>query len=709
MEDSKSRLAAAASSPMTPREIRALRRRGESPLPAKLEEEDESTPSTIPTTPSFIFSPHSRTGSNGANTEGRNGTQTQQTWMGNTSTDHTPSKSSMFEDSGIFVTPETGVRNMKTPMQQATTMNTDTPPKRDTFNFSLLSPMQNDRLDSPRGGLKQDIGSGVGTNGAAFGKMDDGISVPRKTQERQAQKSLFEPREKYPTDDDEDGTQWKIKEIWEGSTKPLAEPQQKENSDGLSSPPLMFRGSFGTPLGTDRVVFGKEKNEDGLNSPPSMFRGTSGTPLGTQEAGFGGGKNEDGLNSPPQMFKGFGTPLRTEQVVFGKDKNEDGLSSPPSIFRGSFGPPLGTQGAGFGKEKHEDGFSPQQMDLAAQVKALEAQLKAGQAQMAALMAQLVKAQLGPANDEQPRPTKGKTEATDTGLEDDDFHLSPPESDQDRSRSPPLPPKTNDPLSTSFEEIKTTPDRDSESDDSQEEDETEVDNTITEGDGNLSALIPRGPSSGPVDVIWDWDIPDSRKEAIQPFFQVAGAVGKILTKQEEKKGFIYAFEVLDPQGRGRVKVGTTSNLKKRMNEHEECYGECVQLYPPKNAGKITDKVKHSYRVEAIIHAELLSWAVCVKQCPRGAMRKHVKHGEWFELGKDHVLAVVKKWVAWCNCNGSPYEEVPNPLFGNAKGKKSIPEKIWKLKPLSIETISQLCTPILPNSWKRIGDVGSKNSE
>ncbi|KAK2790801.1 hypothetical protein FQN53_008624 [Emmonsiellopsis sp. PD_33] len=554
---------------------------------------------------------------------------------------------------------------MKTRMQQSTTMNTDTPPKRDTFNFSLLSQMENDRLNSPRGGLKQDIGSGVGTNGAAFGKMDDGISAPRKTQERQTRKSLFEPREKYPTDDGEDGTQWKIKEIWEGSTKPSAEPQQKENSDGLSSPPLMFKGSFGTPLGTERVVFGKDKNEDGLKSPPSMFGGTFGTPLETQEAGFG--KEKNGLNSPPQMFKGFGTPLGTEQ-------------------------------GGFGKERHEDGFSPQQMDLAAQVKALEAQV-------AALMAQLVKAQLGPANDDQPRPTKGKTEATDTGLEDDDFHLSPPESDQDRSRSPPLPPKTNDPLSTSFEEIKTTPDRDSESDDSQEEDETEVDNTITEGDGNLSALIPRGPSSGPVDVIWDWDIPDSRKEAIQPFFQVAGAVGKILTKQEEKKGFIYAFEVLDPQGRGRVKVGTTSNLKKRMNEHEECYGECVQLYPPKNAGKITDKVKHSYRVEAIIHAELLSWAVCVKQCPRGAMRNHVKHGEWFELGKDHVLAVVKKWVAWCN--GSPYEEVPNPLFGNAKGKKSIPEKIWKLKPLGIETISQLCTPTLPNSWKRIGDVGSKN--
>ncbi|KAK2808234.1 hypothetical protein FQN50_004976 [Emmonsiellopsis sp. PD_5] len=520
----------------------------------------------------------------------------------------------MFENSGIFVTPETGGRNSKVPMQQATTVNTDTPPKLDIFNFSVPSQTENDRLNSPRGGLKQGIGSGIGNNAAVFGKMDDGISVPGKTQERQTRTSLFEPREKYPTDDDDDGSQRKIKEIWKGSMKPLAEPLPKE-------------------------------------------------------------------------------------------KNEDGLSSPPSMSQGSFGPPLGPQGGGFGKEKNGDGSSPQQMDLRAQLKGI-------QAQMAVLMAELGKAQLDAGNKEHHSPTKEETEATDTSLDDDYSLLPPPQRGQDSSDSPPFRPKTDGPPPPSLSLATITTRIDSESDDAKEQDATELDSKITEGNTELSAVTISSPSSKAVDVIWDWAIPHSRLKAPQSFFSIANMLCRHLTKQDqENSGWIYVLKVLDPQGAGRVKVGKSKALTDRIKQHEKCYGECVQLYPPKGMDPEKFKVPHTARVEALIHTELLGWAVALKQCPRQRSRNHGSHREWFELGEDHVITVVNKWIAWMN--SGPYEEVRNPLFGfPTNARTPYKEKHWQLKSFSNETLSKLCTPFdstLPNSWKRIGYVGSKNSE
>jgi hypothetical protein len=206
--------------------------------------------------------------------------------------------------------------------------------------------------------------------------------------------------------------------------------------------------------------------------------------------------------------------------------------------------------------------------------------------------------------------------------------------------------------------------------------------------SMSSAMIRSPSPGGLNVVWIWKITERRKKMSQAFFWIAHDLCRDLTKPEIPEGYIYAFTVKDPQGRDYVKIGVTRNIKLRMRNHRICYGECERIYPPE--GEKFVPVDHAYRVERLIHAELVEQAMLLERCPR-CRQRHNGHGEWFDVEERHAIAVIRKWCEWMS--RSPYEEKPSTGISQKSPGASSGTK-WRLRTLDHDIVMKICWPLDP---------------
>ena len=207
--------------------------------------------------------------------------------------------------------------------------------------------------------------------------------------------------------------------------------------------------------------------------------------------------------------------------------------------------------------------------------------------------------------------------------------------------------------------------------------------------SVSRAIVRSPSPGSLNVVWVWTVTERRKKMSQAFFWIVHELHRDLTKREMPAGYIYAFKAKDPQGRDYVKIGVTSNLKRRMKTHEICYGECERIYPPE--GEKLVPVDHACRVECLIHAELVEWSMSLERCPR-LRQRHNCHREWFDVEERHAIAVIRKWSEWMN--SSPYEEKASTEISRKKSPKASAEAKWRLRTLGHDVVMKICWPLDP---------------
>jgi T5orf172 domain len=241
------------------------------------------------------------------------------------------------------------------------------------------------------------------------------------------------------------------------------------------------------------------------------------------------------------------------------------------------------------------------------------------------------------------------------------------------------------------------------------------------DPNTGAVIPR-PSPGAVDGIWIWKWAPRRQKLCVDYWVWKG-VCRNLTKVEQSAGYIYAFQVTDPQGNDYVKIGKSKTVDARMRDHQVCYGDCTRIYPPQ--GESAVRVSHHARVEKLIHSELVMRAVWMDLCPKNQV-KHKTHREWFDVKQQHAIAVITKWSHWMN--NSPYEEIvlteeeieakrktkakgkeakgKEAKGKEAKGKEAKLEKkseihksqgisaskVWQLKPMDPNDLRNICLPL-----------------
>ncbi|KAF2129432.1 hypothetical protein P153DRAFT_357010 [Dothidotthia symphoricarpi CBS 119687] len=113
----------------------------------------------------------------------------------------------------------------------------------------------------------------------------------------------------------------------------------------------------------------------------------------------------------------------------------------------------------------------------------------------------------------------------------------------------------------------------------------------------------------------------------------------LTKKEDK-GYIYIFR--DPQKKGLLKIGHTTNVNKRGKQHEKCGLKLDWVH-------ISGGVKLVKRAEQLVKLDMKHlcrpWkcSICCQ-----------KHGEWFEIEEEKAKGIMNRWVKWIN-ERDPYQE------------------------------------------------------
>ena len=137
----------------------------------------------------------------------------------------------------------------------------------------------------------------------------------------------------------------------------------------------------------------------------------------------------------------------------------------------------------------------------------------------------------------------------------------------------------------------------------------------------------------------------------------------------KDGFIYVF--WDKEHFGKVKIGRTNNLKRRLEEwNKDCNRE--HMYHPVSRREGLQMMPHVSRIERLIHLELKE---CRKQRYCSSCNKN--HTEWFDVGEALVTEIYNKWKEWIM--RKPY------ALDVVSGK-------WMLRPEMVETLEQVCTPV-----------------
>lgn len=148
--------------------------------------------------------------------------------------------------------------------------------------------------------------------------------------------------------------------------------------------------------------------------------------------------------------------------------------------------------------------------------------------------------------------------------------------------------------------------------------------------------------------------------------------KALSKKELDTGFIYIYWC--PPNFGQIKIGYTVATTPEKRKHGwavKCRHPVADVSPDPDLLK---PVRHAYRVERLIHAELKEvrlWEPCCRGCSGS-------HKEWFRETVRHAERVFEKWAAWM-------EEMP---YVEGEEKPG-----WALrKDISKERIQELCKPV-----------------
>ncbi|KAI9041806.1 GIY-YIG nuclease family protein [Aspergillus affinis] len=184
-----------------------------------------------------------------------------------------------------------------------------------------------------------------------------------------------------------------------------------------------------------------------------------------------------------------------------------------------------------------------------------------------------------------------------------------------------------------------------------------------------------------------DTPVNPKATIQklvpycPSAQEGRAIEQILRKictstssktLDQNAGFIYIY--WSPEGFGRMKIGYTKDINKRLKEWERTCKRKLYLHFPKEAEK-GRPLQHVTRVEKLIHAELRDYRRkeprCL-ECNRG-------HVEWFEgLSVSLAVEIARKWIDWMQLK--PY------VLRDCNGKAE-----WTLSDEALESLGDVCKP------------------
>jgi hypothetical protein len=118
------------------------------------------------------------------------------------------------------------------------------------------------------------------------------------------------------------------------------------------------------------------------------------------------------------------------------------------------------------------------------------------------------------------------------------------------------------------------------------------------------------------------------------------------------------------------------------------------------------VDHAYRVECLIHAELVERAMLLERCPR-CRQRHNSHGEWFDVEERHAIAVIRKWSEWMG--SSPYEEKRSTGISQKKSPKASAETKWRLRTLDHDVVMKICWPVELLQQLLHGDVHDWRAE
>ena len=139
---------------------------------------------------------------------------------------------------------------------------------------------------------------------------------------------------------------------------------------------------------------------------------------------------------------------------------------------------------------------------------------------------------------------------------------------------------------------------------------------------------------------------------------------------QKDGFIYVF--WDKEHFGKVKIGRTNNLERRLKEWDRDCKRTHMYHPISQSGELS-KIPHVNRIERLVHIELKE---CRKQryCP--SCKKN--HQEWFDVGEASVAKVILKWQDWI---------MQRPYALDSK------TQTWVLKPEVMKTLAQVCEPVV----------------
>lgn len=144
------------------------------------------------------------------------------------------------------------------------------------------------------------------------------------------------------------------------------------------------------------------------------------------------------------------------------------------------------------------------------------------------------------------------------------------------------------------------------------------------------------------------------------------IAKPLTPTDLKSGFIYIF--WDQGTFGMVKIGRTSDLKRRLKEWNRC--KSTHSYHKASQNRELVTVPHVQRIERLIQTELVNTR---KKRPCDSCEKTKVHQEWFEITEAKAVEVFQKWRTWI---------LNTPYIVDDEGK-------WVIRPEMLETIPGLC--------------------
>lgn len=145
----------------------------------------------------------------------------------------------------------------------------------------------------------------------------------------------------------------------------------------------------------------------------------------------------------------------------------------------------------------------------------------------------------------------------------------------------------------------------------------------------------------------------------------------LKPQENKAGFVYAYEV--EGNNGFVKIGHTTRSidTRRMEWDEGCNRKATILYPVEPDQFV--RVPNAGRIEALCHAELAESRVII-YC-HGCLKQHT---EWFEVAFDKVKGVIQRWTQWMTTQHQERDSMGRIALGSkwkhgsVDGRKFVPQ-------------------------------------